>query len=139
MIVQHVLCIYTTLLLIFLSFGSTSLMNYPIISSSLYLFLDFSKLCWGLTYFPIVTLYRPLLHNTICISSLQSRQLKGVKILGVKAAKFSSCRFMGSTILLNSSIYLQKQFNSKANQFNHSLLQHVHIIRVPHTYIDFYG
>ena len=61
----------------------------PNASSNLFRYFYFSKGCWGLNSFPIVTLYKHLLHNTIYISSLQSRQLKGVRIMGVKSVEFS--------------------------------------------------
>ena len=43
----------------------------PNASSSLFRYFEFSRGCWGSTSLPVVTLYRSLLHNTICISSLQ--------------------------------------------------------------------
>ena len=52
---------------------------------------------------------------------------------------FPLCSFKSSTNLLNSSIYLHMTFNLKENQFNHTLLWHVHIIRVLHTWINLFG
>ena len=66
-------------------------------SSILFKCFDFSRGYWGLNSLPMETLYKPLLHKTICISSLQSRQLKGVRILGVKFVELSILQFQGTT------------------------------------------
>ena len=60
----------------------------PKASSSLFRYFDFSRGYYGSTSFPMVTMYIPLLHDKICISSLESMKLKGVRILGVKVDEF---------------------------------------------------
>ena len=69
----------------------------PNYSSNLFRYFYFSRGCWGSISFPMVTLYRPLLCKNICISSLQSIQLKGVRILGVKVVEWSIFQLQETT------------------------------------------
>ena len=57
----------------------------PKASSSRFKLLFFSTCHWGSVSLPIVILYMPSLRKDINISSLQSDQLKGVRIRGTRA------------------------------------------------------
>ena len=77
--------------------------------SNLFRYFDLSRGLWVSNSLSMVALYKPLLHNNINMSSLQSRQLKGVRILGVKDVEFS--------ILVKKQLILQNMFNLPTKTF----------------------
>ena len=108
-------------------------------SSSLFRYFEFSRGCWGSNTFPMVTLYKFVAQHNMhiippikIVEGCEDPRCQGCWIIHLAASRSNKNIF-------NYSIYLQNHFNLKSNQLIHSLLLHVHILWVHHTWLDFFG
>ena len=94
----------------------------PNASSNLFKYFNFSKACWGLSSFPIVT-YADLCCNTQ--STYLPSNPSNWKVQGSIVSKQLNspfCSFRSSTIMLNSLINMHTIFNLKVNQLCRDLI-----------------
>ena len=112
-------------------------------SSSRFKNLFFSTYYWGSISLPIVILYRTILCKATCISSLQSVQLKVVRIRGTIAEEsifmYAEQSIPQEATYVPGNNTVKTKFNLKSCQFQAFPPRHVHFLRVRHTYRDFSG